>query len=82
MIGSIFGGDSSSLNSVSFRTTHMEYPWILPSSSPSIGPIEMDVLLPEMMVAYQANLDQVANPSPSSSQTKEEDPYVLPAWAR
>ena len=33
------------------------------------------------MVAYQANIDQVAEPSPSSSRTKEEDPYVLSAWA-
>ena len=34
-----------------------------------------------MMIAYQANLDQVAEPSLSSSQTEEEDPYVLPTWA-
>ena len=39
MIGSSFGGNSSSLKSVSFHTTHMEDPWILPSSSPSNGPI-------------------------------------------
>ena len=26
------------------------------------------------------NLDQVAEPSPSSSRLEEEDPYVLPAW--
>ena len=43
MIGYNFGGDSSLLNSVSFHTTHMEDPWILPSLSPSIGPIETDV---------------------------------------
>ena len=79
MIRSSFGMDSSSLNLVSFRTTHMEDPWILPSLSPSIGPIETDVPLPATMVAYQANIGQVAEPSPSSSQT-EEDPYVLPAW--
>ena len=34
MIRFSFGGASSSLNSVSFRTTHMEDPWILPSPSP------------------------------------------------
>ena len=31
MIGSSFGGASSLLKSVSFFTTHMEDPWILPS---------------------------------------------------
>ena len=59
----------------------MEYPWIIPSLSTSSVPTETNVPLPTMMVAYQANLDQVADPSPSSSQTKEEDLYVLPAWA-
>ena len=34
MIGSSFGGDSSLLNLVSFRTTHMEDPWILRIISP------------------------------------------------
>ena len=33
------------------------------------------------MIAYQANLDCVAEPSPSSSRMEEENPYVLPAWA-
>ena len=59
----------------------MEYPWILPSSSPSIGPIETDVSLPETMVAYQANLGQVAEPSPFYSQPEEDEPYVIPTWA-
>ena len=70
MIRSSFGGASSSLNSVSFHTTHMEYPWILPSLSPSIGPIETDVSFPATMVAYQENIGQVVEPSPSSSQTE------------
>ena len=34
MIGSSSGGDSSSVRSVSFHTTHMEDPWILPTPSP------------------------------------------------
>ena len=38
------------------------------------------MLLPTTMIAYQANLDCVAEPSPSSSRMEEEDPYVLPAW--
>ena len=81
MIKSSFGGASSSLNLVSFRTTNMEDPWILPSPSPLIGPIETDVPLPTMMVAYQANIDQVVELSPSSSWTEEEDSYVFLAWA-
>ena len=62
MIGSSFSGASSSLNSVSFHTTHMKDPWILPSPSPSNVPIETNVQFPATMVAYQANLDQVAEP--------------------
>ena len=81
MIGYSFGGDSSLLKLVSFCTTHMEDPWILSSSSPSNGPIETDVWFPAAMITYQTNLDCVAEPSPSSLRTKEEDPYVLPAWA-
>ena len=81
MIRSNFGGDSSSFNLVSFRTTHMEDPWILPSPSPSNVPVEMDVSLPATMIAYQTNLDCVAEPSPSSSWMEEEDPYVLLARA-
>ena len=80
MIGSSFGEDSSSLNLVYFRTTNMEDPWILPSLSTSSVPTENDVSFPATMVAYQANIDQVAEPSPSSSRTEEEDPYVLLAW--
>ena len=80
MIGSSSGEASSSLNSVYFLTTHMEDPWILPSLSTSNGPVKMDVSFPTAMIAYQVNLDCIAEPSPSSSWTEEEDPYVLPAW--
>ena len=80
MIRSSFSGASFSLNSMSFHTTHMEDHWILPTPSPSNGPIETDVPLPAAMIAYQVNLDCVAEPSPSSSRMEEEDPYVLPAW--
>ena len=80
MIGSSLGGASSSSNSLSFHTTHMEDPWILPSSSASSVPVKTDVSLPTTMVACQVNLDHVVDPSPSSLQMDEEDPYVLPAW--
>ena len=77
MVGSSFDGDSSSLNSVSFCTTHMEYPWILPSPSPSNGPVEMDVLFPTAMITYRVNIECVGEPSPSSSRIVEEDQYLL-----
>ena len=66
MIGSSFSGDLSLLNSLYFRTTHMEYPWILPSLSPSNGLVEMDVPFPVAMIAYQAHLECVVEPSHSS----------------
>ena len=81
MIGSSSGEASTSMRSVSFRTSHMEYPWILPTSSTPSEPIVTDVPLPATMIAYQANLKCVAEPSPSSSRTGEEDPYVLLEWA-
>ena len=58
----------------------MEDPWILPTPSISSDPIKTSVLLPVAMIAYQANLKSVAEPSPSSSRMEEEDPYMLPAW--
>ena len=58
----------------------MEDPWIFPTPNPSCKPIETNVSLPATMRAYQANLECVVEPTPSSSQTEEEDPYVLPAW--
>ena len=79
MIGSSSSEALSSMRSVTFCTTHMEDPWILPTPSPQSKPIEMDVPLPVAMITYQANLECVAEPSPSSLQM-EEDPDVLPAW--
>ena len=79
MIGSSSSEASTSMRSVSFRMNHMEDPWIIPTPNTLSEPIVTDVSLPTTMVAYQANIECVAKPSPSSSQT-EEDPYVLPAW--
>ena len=81
MIGSSFDGDSTSTTSVSFRTSHMEDPWILPTPSTSSEPLETSVPFPAAMIAYQDNFRNVAEPCSSSSWTEEEDPYVLPAWA-
>ena len=84
MIGSSLGKALTLLNSVSFFTSHMEDPWILPSPSPSCDksiPAETNMSFPATLVVYQANLDHVVEPSPSSSQMEEEDPYVLPTWA-
>ena len=80
MIGSSSNEASTSTRSVSFHTSHMEDPWILPTSSTPSEPIVTNVPLPATMIAYQANLKCVAEPSPSSSRMEEEDPYVLPAW--
>ena len=82
MIGSSFSEASSSLRSMSFHTVFgvSVWCWILPTPIPSCEPIRMDVSFPTAMIAYQANLECVAKPSPSSSRTEEEDPYVLPAW--
>ena len=57
MIGSSFGGASSLSNLVSFRTTHMEDPWIISSPSTSSVPVEIGVSFPTTMVVYQANID-------------------------
>ena len=46
MIGSSFGEASTSMRSVSFHTSHMEDPWILPAPSTSSEPIMTDVPLP------------------------------------
>ena len=73
MIVSSFDQASTSTTSVSFCMTHMEDPWILPTPSTLSDPVETNVLLPAAMISYQANLKNVAEPSPSS--------YVLPAWA-
>ena len=74
MIGSSSSEASTSMRSVSFRTSHMEDPWVLPTLSTPSEPIVTNVPLPATMIAYQSNLKCVAEPSPSSSQTEEEDP--------
>ena len=79
MIGSGLGKASTSLNSGSFRTSHREDSWIIPSPSTSSIPIEIDVSFPTTMVVFQANLDHVVEPIPSSLWTEDKDPYVLPA---
>ena len=81
MIGYSSSEASTSMRSVSFRMSHMEDPWILPTPSTPSEPIVTNVPFPATMIAYQANLKCVAEPSPSSSQMEEEDPYVLSAWA-
>ena len=48
--------------------------------SSSIEYFETDVPMPTTLVVYQANIDHVVEPSPSSSWMEEEDPYVLPTW--
>ena len=58
----------------------MEDPWILPTPNPSNRAIKTNVSFPTAMISYQVNLECVAEPSPSSSQMEEEDPYVLPTW--
>ena len=80
IIGSSSGEASSSMRSMSFPSTHMEDPWNLPTPSPLCEPIGTDVPFPAAMIAYQDNSKCFVEPSTSSSWTKEEDPYVLPAW--
>ena len=80
MIGSCSDKASNSMTSVSFHTTHMEDPWILPTLSISSEPVETNVPLPATMIAYQANLKNAAEPCSSSSWMEVEYPYVLPAW--
>ena len=81
MIGSSSNEAPTSTTSVSFHMSHMEDPWILPTPSTSSEPVKMNVPLPATMIAYQANLKSVVEPSTSSSRMEEEDPYVLRAWA-
>ena len=69
MIGSSPDEALTSVRSVSFHTSHMEDPWILPTPNTSSESIVMDVPLPATRVSYQANIGCVAEPSPSSSQT-------------
>ena len=70
MIGSSLVKASTSLSSIPFCTSQTKDRCTIPSLSVlrevSI-PIEMDMLFPTTMVAYQANLDSVVESNPSSS---------------
>ena len=69
MIISSLGKDSTSLSSIPFCTSQTEDRCTIPSLSilrEVYIPIEMDMLFPTTMVAYQANLDSVDESSPSS----------------
>ena len=52
MIGSSSGEALTSIRSVSFHTSHMEDPWIIPTSNTSSEPIMTDMPLPATMVSY------------------------------
>ena len=43
---------STSMRSMSFRTIHMEDPWILPTPSTPSNPIVMNVPFPATMITY------------------------------
>ena len=60
MIGSCSDKDSTSTTSVSFHTNHMEDPCILPTLIISSDLVETNVSLPTAMIAYEANLKNVA----------------------
>ena len=62
--------DSSPLSSVPFRTMYLDDPWTLPSLSTSdedVRTTRIEILLFAAEVAYQAILDPVVDPGPSSS---------------
>ena len=69
MIGSCSNEASTCTTLVSFRITHMEDPWILPTPSTSSEPLETNMPLLVAMIAYQANL-------------KNEQVLVLPLHGR
>ena len=60
MIGSSSSEASTSVRLVSFRMSHMEDPWILPTPNTSSEPIVTNMPFPATMVAYQDNLECVA----------------------
>ena len=83
-IGSSLGRVSTSLNLVSFCTSHMEDPWILPSPSTLSDnsiPSKTDMSFLATLMAYQDNLDHFVEPSTSFSKMDQEDPYVLHYWS-
>ena len=70
MIGSTLGIASSSLSLVPFKTMYLEDSWTLPPLSilnEDTRPTKLEMSLSTMEIAYQAGLDPVVDPSPSSS---------------
>ena len=82
-IDSTFGGASSSLSLVTFRTSYLMDPWTLPSlveSREVCSAIRVDMLLSIVYIYYQVVLDIIAEFDLSSSWMEEEDILVPPAW--
>jgi hypothetical protein len=82
-INAISGESSSSLRSVSFRTSYFDDPWTLPSPTMSYegqSHIRMEMSLSAAEIAYQAIQEATVDPDPPSSWTKEMDPVLEPIW--
>ena len=80
IIGSTLGNESSSSIWVPFHTMYLEGPWTRPSLitlDEYPRPTKMDMSFFVVNIAYQATLDPVVDPSPSSLWMEEEDTFAL-----
>ena len=76
--------DLSLLSPVPFQTMFYYDPWSLPSPSTLdeyARYTRMKMSLSTENIVYQATLDPVVGPDPSSSGTENEDLIALPSWA-